>query len=170
MKPFQENLKTIKYLTQEEVARLFTKIKDKRDRAMFNVVYKYGLRASEVGLLKIDDIDLDRRRVKIYRLKGGLSSSRALCMSWGVVFLIIVFSLCNVVGSLKCDYCIFIQYRACRASPHSQFSLTHWSKMSFGLARSVWLDSICRQMPDIGDIRQSCRLSPALIMRGPSYV
>ena len=57
MQPIQSNLKTIKYLTQEEVSRLFSKIQDKRDRAMFNVVYKYGLRASEVGLLKIDDVD-----------------------------------------------------------------------------------------------------------------
>jgi site-specific recombinase XerD len=73
MKPLEENLKTIKYLTQEEVARLFSKIKGKRDRAMFNAVYKYGLRASEVGLLKIDDVDLDRRRIRIYRLKGGVS-------------------------------------------------------------------------------------------------
>ena len=73
MQPIQENLKTIKYLTQEEVSRLFSKIQDKRDRAMFNVVYKYGLRASEVGLLKIDDVDLERRRIRIYRLKGGVS-------------------------------------------------------------------------------------------------
>jgi len=73
MQPIQENLKTIKYLTQEEVSRLFSKIQDKRDRAMFNTVYKYGLRASEVGLLKIDDVDLERRRIRIYRLKGGVS-------------------------------------------------------------------------------------------------
>ena len=73
MKPLEENLNTIKYLTQEEVARLFSKIKTRRDRAMFNAVYKYGLRASEVGLLKIDDVDLDRRRIRIYRLKGGVS-------------------------------------------------------------------------------------------------
>ncbi|MCH7756347.1 tyrosine-type recombinase/integrase, partial [candidate division KSB1 bacterium] len=73
MQPIQENLKTLKYLTQEEVSRLFSKIHDKRDRAMFNVVYKYGLRASEVGLLKIDDVDLERRRIRVYRLKGGVS-------------------------------------------------------------------------------------------------
>jgi len=49
MQPIQENLKTIKYLTQEEVSRPFSKIHDKRDRAIFNVVYKYVLRASEVN-------------------------------------------------------------------------------------------------------------------------
>ncbi len=52
MQPLAEHAQTIKYLTQEEVARLFTKITGQRDRAMFNVIYKYGLRASEVGLLK----------------------------------------------------------------------------------------------------------------------
>ncbi len=55
MQPIQENLKTMKYLTQEEESRLFSKIHDKLDRGMFKVVYKYGLRASEVGLVKIDD-------------------------------------------------------------------------------------------------------------------
>ncbi len=49
MQPIRENPKTIKYLTQEEVSRLFSKIHDKRDRAMFNVVYKYVLRASAVN-------------------------------------------------------------------------------------------------------------------------
>ena len=68
----QKNI-TVKYLTQEETARLFSKIQSKRDRAMFNVIYKYGLRASEAGLLKIEDVDLDRRRIKIWRLKGGVS-------------------------------------------------------------------------------------------------
>lgn len=55
------NNETIKYLTQDELARFFSKIRDRRDRAMFNIMYKHGLRASEVGLLKIDDVDLDRR-------------------------------------------------------------------------------------------------------------
>jgi len=82
MQPIQENLKTIKYLTQEEVSRLFSKIHDKRDRAMFNVVYKYGLRASEVGLLKIDDVDLERRRIRVYRLKGGVSGEYGIFSFW----------------------------------------------------------------------------------------
>ena len=73
MRPIEESLQTIKYLTQEEVAKFFAKIKDKRDRALFNTIYKYGLRASEVSLLKIEDVDIDRRRIKIYRLKGGVS-------------------------------------------------------------------------------------------------
>lgn len=73
MQLIEGTIKTVKYLTQEEVARFFLKIKNQRDRAMFNSIYKYGLRASEAGLLKIDDVDLDRRRIRIYRLKGGVS-------------------------------------------------------------------------------------------------
>jgi site-specific recombinase XerD len=73
MNSINGNHRTVKYLTQEELAKFFAKITDKRDRAMFNVIYKYGLRASEASLLKIDDVDLDRRRIKIFRLKGGIS-------------------------------------------------------------------------------------------------
>ena len=68
----------VKYLTQDELARFFSKIRDKRDRAMFNMMYKHGLRASEVGLLIIDDVDLDRRRVNVRRLKGGVSGEYGL--------------------------------------------------------------------------------------------
>ena len=68
---FQRNRESIKYLTQEQLARFFSKIKAKRDRALFNVIYKHGLRASEVGLLKIDAVDLVQRRIKIHRLKDG---------------------------------------------------------------------------------------------------
>jgi len=68
----QQNSRSVKYLTQEELTRFFAKIKAKRDRAMFNIIYKHGLRASEVRLLKIADIDLVQRRIKITRVKGGV--------------------------------------------------------------------------------------------------
>ncbi len=43
--------RAITFLTQEEVQRLFSAIKTKRDRAIFAVAYRHGLRASEVDLL-----------------------------------------------------------------------------------------------------------------------
>ena len=45
--------RAITFLTQEEVQRLFSAIKTKRDRAIFAVAYRHGLRASEVGLLVV---------------------------------------------------------------------------------------------------------------------
>lgn len=63
----------IKYLTQDETQRLFRVISNKRDKAIFLIAYRHGLRASEVGLLKLDDVDLARGRIRVTRLKGSLS-------------------------------------------------------------------------------------------------
>ena len=64
--------RTITFLTQDEVRRLFSVIKNKRDRAIFAVAYRHGLRASEVGLLHLADVDLKQGRITIHRLKGSL--------------------------------------------------------------------------------------------------
>ena len=42
---------TIKFLTLDEIKRLFSVIRNKRDKALFLLAYRHGLRASEVGLL-----------------------------------------------------------------------------------------------------------------------
>ena len=44
--------RTIHFLTQDELRRLFKVMKSKRDRAIFLVAYRHGLRASEIGLLQ----------------------------------------------------------------------------------------------------------------------
>ena len=49
--------RAITFLTQEEMQRLFSVIKDKRDRAIFAVAYRHGLRASEVDMLRLTDVD-----------------------------------------------------------------------------------------------------------------
>ena len=69
---------TVKYLTQEEAQRFFSKIHDRRDRALFKLMYDFGLRASEVGKLTLENLDLDRGRIWIHRLKGGNSGEYAL--------------------------------------------------------------------------------------------
>jgi integrase len=58
-----QRLEKIKFLTTDELKRLFSTIKDKRDRALFLLAYRHGLRASEVGLLHITDLDLKTLRV-----------------------------------------------------------------------------------------------------------
>jgi site-specific recombinase XerD len=60
-------------LTQDELKRLVSTIKDKRNRAIILMAYRHGLRASEIGLLQRADIDLKQGRVTIHRLKGSLS-------------------------------------------------------------------------------------------------
>ena len=44
--------RTIHFLTQDELRQLFKVIRSKRDKTIFLVAYRHGLRASEVGLLQ----------------------------------------------------------------------------------------------------------------------
>ncbi len=76
--PRQSKLETIKFLTLDETARLFGMISDKRDKAIFLIGYRHGLRASEIGLLNIQDLDFERQRIMIHRLKGSHSGVHPL--------------------------------------------------------------------------------------------
>jgi type 1 fimbriae regulatory protein FimB len=66
--------RTIYFLTQDELRRLFKVIKSKRDKAIFLVAYRHGLRASEIGLLQRADVDAKQGRISIHRLKGSISA------------------------------------------------------------------------------------------------
>ena len=49
---------TIKFLTLQETTRLFHRLGSyRRDKAIFLLAYRHGLRASEVGMLRIEDIN-----------------------------------------------------------------------------------------------------------------
>lgn len=70
---------TIKFLTSDETGRLFHQIgAHRRDRAMFLIAYRHGLRASEIGLLRVEDIDLKTLRLMVHRLKGSHSGAHPL--------------------------------------------------------------------------------------------
>src|SRR5438876_11950888 len=63
----------INFLTQDELRQLFKVIHSKRDKALFLVAYRHGLRAPEIGLLQRADVDVKQGRVSIHRLKGSIS-------------------------------------------------------------------------------------------------
>ena len=69
---------TIKFLTLDETKRIFSRISDKRDKAIFLTAYRHGLRASEVGLLRVEDLDLKRLKIILHRMKGSLSGEHPL--------------------------------------------------------------------------------------------
>jgi site-specific recombinase XerD len=69
---------TIKYLTAEEIERLFGAIKEPRDRALFRLAYHRGLRASEVGLLLMTHYRAAAERLYVTRLKNGNSGEYGL--------------------------------------------------------------------------------------------
>jgi site-specific recombinase XerD len=64
----------IYFLTQDELRRLLKVIRSKRDKAIFLVAYRHGLRASEIGLLQRADVDAKQGRISIHRLKGSISA------------------------------------------------------------------------------------------------
>lgn len=66
-------LETIKFLTLDEIRRLLHAIDDKRNRALFLIAYRHGLRASEVGTLRVSDFDPKLLRLMCHRLKGSIS-------------------------------------------------------------------------------------------------
>ena len=69
---------TIKFITLDEAKRLFSVISSKRDKAIFLLAYRHGLRASEVGLLQRNDFNDKQLRLNIHRLKGSLSGVHPL--------------------------------------------------------------------------------------------
>lgn len=69
-----------KYLTQAELKRFFAAIpkSKKRDRALFLMIYRYGLRVSEAAELTLDDINFKDNRISISRKKNGIPTQRRL--------------------------------------------------------------------------------------------
>ena len=65
------------FLTEPEFAKLLAAASEHRhkyrDVALFRVIFDHGLRASELAGLRRSDCDLDTHRLKVRRLKGGLS-------------------------------------------------------------------------------------------------
>ena len=60
-----------RHLRDHEVGRLFEVIMSPRDRAMFYLMLRCGLRVEEVAHLSLADIDLRRARISVQMGKGG---------------------------------------------------------------------------------------------------
>ncbi|NMM64926.1 tyrosine-type recombinase/integrase [Clostridium sp. P21] len=71
----------IKYLTQEEAKNLFSAITSLnsihavRDLAIFRIAYRCGLRASEIGLIKLEDYNASKGELYCKRLKGSSNNT-----------------------------------------------------------------------------------------------
>ncbi len=68
-----------KHLRDEQVATLFKEIKDTRDRAMFMLMLRCGLRVEEIARLTADAIDYRSRQLYVFNGKG--SKDRVVYLS-----------------------------------------------------------------------------------------
>jgi integrase/recombinase XerC len=70
-----------KYLRQDQVRAFFSVIRNPRDKALFTTIYLYGLRVSEACLLQREDLDFERRTIRVWRVKNGNSGEKPLFRS-----------------------------------------------------------------------------------------
>ena len=68
----------VKFLTLDETRRLFAVIRDKRDRAMFLIAYRHGLRSSEVGRLIRTEYQSKAQKIMVHRVKDSISGVQPL--------------------------------------------------------------------------------------------
>jgi integrase len=70
----------IKHVSVSHVRRFFRAIPSQnlRDRLLFDLIYHYALRRSEVVIIELGDIDLKKDTIEIHRRKGGDSHSYPL--------------------------------------------------------------------------------------------
>lgn len=59
-------------LSRKQVQDLISACQGSRDRIIIKFLYFYGMRASEVGLVRLSDIDLEHRKIEIVRLKSSM--------------------------------------------------------------------------------------------------
>ena len=60
-----------RHLKDEQVKKLFAVITDRRDRAMFMLMLRCGLRVEEVAHLRVDAVEYPRRQIFVSNGKGG---------------------------------------------------------------------------------------------------
>jgi site-specific recombinase XerD len=65
-------LERIKYLNHTQLKSFFRVIENPRDYALFLILYRRGLRASEIGMLERSDVDMTHGYITVSRLKGSL--------------------------------------------------------------------------------------------------
>jgi len=70
------------HLTEDEIGRLLAALKrnrhGQRDRLLVLMIWRHGLRVSEAGDLRWDDLDLSKRTIIVRRLKGSTDSTHYL--------------------------------------------------------------------------------------------
>jgi type 1 fimbriae regulatory protein FimB len=73
-------IENIKFFTPDELRRLLSAAKKQssRDYALMLTGYRHGLRASEIGLLQVSDLDYKRMQLRVHRVKGSFGGEHLM--------------------------------------------------------------------------------------------
>ena len=61
-----DRTQAVKFLTPAETRRLFAVTENRRDKILFFMAYRHGLRARAVGGLQAADVDFTKRRLFVH--------------------------------------------------------------------------------------------------------
>jgi integrase len=66
-----QRVENIQFFTPDELRRLLSAAQKRsvRDYAIILIAYRHGLRASEIGLLQVSDLDFQRLQLRVHRVK-----------------------------------------------------------------------------------------------------
>ena len=101
-------------MKDDQVDRLFTVITDPRDKAMFMLMLRCGLRVEEVARLTIEAIDFPRSRIVVLDGKGG--KDRVVYLSEDASFTL---SAYLKIRSSKARYVFLVQKGPLKGTPVS---------------------------------------------------
>jgi site-specific recombinase XerD len=119
-----------RYLREEELVKLFGVIKNLRDRAMFMLMLRCGLRVEEVASLSLNALDVKRFQLIVYNGKGG--KDRVVYMSKDAVNTLLRYLKAR--PSLRVKKIFLVEKGTCRGKPISvrgiQKRIEYYSKKS----------------------------------------
>ncbi len=72
-----------KYLTQDELKRFFAAIDSPRDKALFGLIYHYGLRVGEALMLTVDDVNFTNHRDRYPAVEEWARRRKAAVAAYG---------------------------------------------------------------------------------------
>jgi site-specific recombinase XerD len=119
-----------RYLRDEEIPRLFAVIEHKRDRAIFMLMLRCGLRVEEVAQLSLGALDLARSQVFVYRGKG--AKDRVVYLSHDAKFALVEYLKSRSFSRVKKLF--LVDKGRCKGNPISvraiQKRMEHYARMA----------------------------------------
>ena len=129
-----------KHLRDQEVVALFNAIKSRRDRAMFMLMLRCGLRVAEVAGLTLDAADLKRSRLYVNNGKGG--KGRVVYLSRDAAYVLSAYLQVRR-PLVKTKSVFLVEKGRCRGRP---ISVRGIQKRIEHYANECGLDASCHQL------------------------